>query len=255
MKWFYLNTGFNTGRFNMDFDLSLVKNCKMDEAYFRLYRWKPYCISLGANQSPDSVNSVKAKKDNIDIVQRPTGGRAILHAEELTYSVVYPLNKISSVRSIYCEINKALRDGLILFDDKLSAVELESEQPDLKNFYKEAASEICFAVSAKSEVQFEGKKLIGSAQRKINSIILQHGSILCGGYHRRIADYINSSEENLIKINYELFNKTIELENILGYETDYGKLEDSLLAGFEKYFNINFESLNLGEVFLTTEKL
>ena len=168
---------------------------------------------------------------------------------------MYPLNEISSVRSIYCEINKALRDGLILFDDKLSAVELESEQPDLRNFYKEAASEICFAVSAKSEVQFEGKKLIGSAQRKINSIILQHGSILCGGYHRRIADYINSSEENLIKINYELFNKTIELENILGYETDYGKLEDSLLAGFEKYFNINFESLNLGKVFLTTEKL
>jgi len=253
MKWFYLNTGFNTGKSNMDFDLSLAKNRTADEAYFRLYRWMPYCISLGVNQSFSSVNSTKAAKNNIDVVQRPTGGRAILHAEELTYSVVYPLNKISSLRNLYCEINKALREGLILYDDKLSAVELESEQPDLRNFYKEPVSEICFAVSAKSEIQFAGKKLIGSAQRKINDTVLQHGSILCGDYHKSITEYLNSSEENLVKINDELFNKTIELENILGYDTDYKKLEDSIVAGFEKHFNIKFENVR-SEVFSTTEK-
>jgi len=253
MKWFYLNTGFNTGKSNMDFDLSLAKNCNADEAYFRLYRWMPYCISLGVNQSFSSVNSTKAAKNNIDVVQRPTGGRAILHAEELTYSVVYPLNKISSLRNLYCEINKALREGLILYDDRLSAVELESEQPDLRKFYKEPVSEICFAVSAKSEIQFAGKKLIGSAQRKINDTVLQHGSILCGDYHKSITEYLNSSEENLVKINDELFNKTIELENILGYDTDYKKLEDSIVAGFEKHFNIKFENVR-SEVFSTTEK-
>jgi len=253
MKWFYLNTGFNTGKSNMDFDLSLAKNRTADEAYFRLYRWMPYCISLGVNQSFSSVNSTKAAKNNIDVVQRPTGGRAILHAEELTYSVVYPLNKISSLRNLYCEINKALREGLILYDDRLSAVELESEQPDLRKFYKEPVSEICFAVSAKSEIQFAGKKLIGSAQRKINDTVLQHGSILCGDYHKSITEYLNSSEENLVKINDELFNKTIELENILGYDTDYKKLEDSIVAGFEKHFNIKFENVR-SEVFSTTEK-
>ncbi|OGU76092.1 MAG: hypothetical protein A2V93_02175 [Ignavibacteria bacterium RBG_16_34_14] len=253
MKWFFLNTGFNTGKYNMDFDLSLVKNYTPDEAYFRLYRWSPYCISLGANQSLSSVNSEKAAKYNIDVVQRPTGGRAILHSEELTYSVVFPLNKISSLRSLYCEINEALRAGLILYDIKLTAVELESEQPDLRKFYKGPVSDICFAVSAKSEIQFEGKKLIGSAQRKINNTVLQHGSILCGDYHRRITEYLNSTEESLIKINYEISNKTIELENILGYETDFEKLEDSLVNGFEEHFNIKFENVN-SEEFLTTLK-
>ena len=255
MKWFFLNTGFNTGKYNMDFDHFLVKNCGADEVYFRLFRWKPYCISLGANQSFSSINSIKALNNKIDVAQRPTGGRAILHAEELTYSVVYPLNKISSLRNLYCEINKALREGLILYDDRLIAVELESEQPDLRNFYKEPVSEICFAVSAKSEIQFEGKKLIGSAQRKINNAVLQHGSILCGGYHRRITEYLNSTEENLIKINNELFNKTIELENILGYKTDYEKLEDSLITGFEKHFNIKFKNVNSESPLLYKESL
>ncbi len=244
MKWSYLNTGFNTGKNNMDLDLSRAKNCKPDEACFRLYKWEPYCISLGANQSFDSIDSTKASGNNIDVVKRPTGGRAILHAEELTYSVVFPLNKNSSLRNLYCEINKALREGLILYDDRLSAVELEAEQPDLRNFYREPVSEICFAVSAKSEIQFAGKKLIGSAQRKINNTILQHGSILCGDYHRRIIEYLNTTEENLIKINDELSDKTIELENILGNKTDFEKLEGSLVTGFEKHFNIKFENVN-----------
>ncbi len=254
MKWFYLNTGFNTGYYNMDFDLTLVRNCRNDEAYFRLYRWEPFCISLGANQNFNNIDRVKAKTNKIDIVKRPTGGKSILHAEELTYSVIFPLNEISSVRNLYCEINKALREGLILYDNKLSAVELESKQPDLRSFYKKPGSEICFAVSSKSEAKFSGKKLIGSAQRKINNIILQHGSILCGDYHKKIIDYLNLERENLININNELNNKTIELENILGYKTDYRKLEDSLVIGFEKYFNIKFENLN-SPVFQITEKI
>jgi lipoate-protein ligase A len=252
MKWFFLNTGFNTGKFNMDFDLSLVRNCREDESYFRLYRWKPYCISIGANQSFDPVDIIKASNNNIDVVKRPTGGRAILHAEELTYSVVHPLSKISSLRNFYCEINKAIREGLILYDVNLSAVELESEQPDLRKFYRETSSEICFAVSARSEIKFAGKKLVGSAQRKINDAVLQHGSILCGNYHRKITEYLNLSNENLNMVNDKLSGSTIEMENILGFTTNYKKLEDSLAEGFERHFNITFENVN-PEVFSLNE--
>lgn len=228
----------------MDFDLSLVRNCREDEAYFRLYRWKPYCISLGANQSFNSIDLGKAETDNIDVIKRPTGGRAILHSEELTYSVVFPLNKISSLRNFYCEINKALKEGLILYDDKLNAVLLESEQPDLRNFYKQSVSEICFAVSAKSEIKFMGKKLIGSAQRKINNSILQHGSILCGNYHRRITEFLNLSEIDSTKVQKEMLTKTTEIEEILCYKTDYEKLGNCLIKSFERYFNIKFENVN-----------
>jgi len=248
MRCYYLNTGFNTGKFNMDFDFSLVQNCREDEIYFRLYRWDPYCISLGANQNFNSIDHEKTGRDKIDIIKRPTGGRAILHAEELTYSVVFPLKEISSLRNLYYEINRALIVGLIYYDYSLTPVELESEQTDLRKFYKETASEICFAVSAKSEIKFQNKKLVGSAQRKINNSVLQHGSILCGSFHKRITEYIKHTDDSLPEIKNHLKNNTIEIEEILGYKTDYKKLEDSLIKGFEKHFNVKFENMN-SEIF------
>lgn len=249
MKWYFLDTGFNTGKYNMDFDITLANSSKEDEAYFRLYRWEPYCISLGANQNLSSVSLRKTESDNIDIVKRPTGGKAILHAEELTYSVVFPLQGNSSLRSLYCEINKALKEGLVLYDEKLSGIELATEQPDLRNFYKESLSEICFAVSTKSEINFEGKKLVGSAQRKFGQKVLQHGSILCGDFHKKIIQYLNLSEKNISNVETKLLDKTIELEKILCREVDYNKLINCLVKGFEKFFNVNFLNVN-EEIFI-----
>jgi lipoate-protein ligase A len=249
MKWYFLDTGYNTGKYNMDFDLTLANGSKEDEVYFRLYRWKPYCISLGANQNFGSVDLKKAGQNNIDVVKRPTGGRAILHAEELTYSVVYPLRGNLSLRDLYRDVNKALKIGLVFYNERLSGVELSTEQADLRNFYKESLSEICFAVSTKSEINFEGKKLVGSAQRKFGKRILQHGSILCGAYHRKIVQYLNLSGSDFIDAEIELPNKTTELEEILCNEVDYDNLTDCLAKGFEKFFNVNFLNVNK-EVFI-----
>ena len=251
MKWYFLNTGKDSGQYNMDFDLNLTKNNRGDEAFFRIYRWEPYCISLGFNQDFNSVDINKTSRDNICIVKRPTGGRAILHAEELTYSVVYPLSENVSLRNFYCEVNKALRKGLILYDERLSGIQLESVQPDLRNFYKESVSKICFSVSAKSEINFSGKKLVGSAQRKIGNTILQHGSILCGEFHKKIVDYLNLSSEEYSKAKAKMLNNTIELEKILAENIDYDKLSNCLVKGFEKFFNINFLNLDKEILYLS----
>jgi lipoate-protein ligase A len=240
MKWFFLNTGFNTGKYNMDFDLHLANTCKNGEAYFRLYRWQPYCISLGANQSLDDINFIKTGEDNIDVIKRPTGGRAILHAEEITYSVIIPLGYYTSPLEIYKEINFALLQGLTIYNPVLSSSELEQQQPDFKSIYKNNTALACFASAAKNELKFNGKKLIGSAQRKLGNIILQHGSILCGKYHRNIINYINLINEEKKIVEDELNNKTIELEAILEEEVDYQRLADSLLEGFQKHFNEKF---------------
>ncbi|MFO7445952.1 MAG: hypothetical protein R6W90_06265 [Ignavibacteriaceae bacterium] len=241
MIWHFTDTGFNPGKFNMEYDLHLANNCGEDESFLRLYRWKPYCISLGANQPYDSINSVKAERENIDIVKRPTGGRAVLHSEELTYSVVIPLNEKSSARNIYNKINSALLAGLKLYDEKLSYAELENIQPNLSSFYKEEISTMCFAVPAKSEIKYSGKKLVGSAQRKLSNVILQHGSIICGGYHTRIADYLNISPEDSTVFYEEIVNKTTDIKSITGKEVNYDRLSSSLKAGFEKYFSMEFE--------------
>jgi lipoate-protein ligase A len=119
MKWQLLNTGFNSGVFNMRFDIDLARNSKPGQAVLRLYRWRPYCISLGAHQSFDSVNLNKATDDNVELVKRPTGGRAILHSEELTYSVIFPISENLSAKNIYYHINLALLEGLTIYNSEL----------------------------------------------------------------------------------------------------------------------------------------
>ncbi len=241
MKWHFLNSGFSTGLNNMDFDVSLAINSNYDEGYFRLYKWKPYCISIGANQRFDTLNIEKARLDGIDLVKRPTGGRAILHSEELTYSVIFPLNVNSSARNIYHEINMAIKNGLRLYDEKLSQIELEDTQPNFNKIYKEEISSICFAVSAKSEIKYSGKKLVGSAQRKFGNVILQHGSILCGGFHKKVIDYLNISQENLPSLLGEIEATTTDLNSILGIEINYNRLESAITKGFRDYFNVEMK--------------
>jgi lipoate-protein ligase A len=244
MKWKFLNSGENSGKFNMDLDVSLAKNFEHDTAILRLYRWNPYCISLGANQSFEDVDLVKTAADEIDVVKRPTGGRAILHSQELTYSVIYPISNLISVKDIYNELNIALKKGLIIFNPKLSAIELEHKQPNFKEFYKSDLNAICFAVSAKSELNYYGKKLVGSAQRKLGNVILQHGSILCGSYHKKIVEYLTTDEAKKEKIYDEISSTTIDLKLILNYQVDYGLLSCAILKGFENHFDCKIEDNN-----------
>lgn len=245
MKWSFINTAFHNGKYNMDFDLHLVNNTFPGKAFLRLYRWQPYCISLGANQSFDDINLIAAEEAGLDVVKRPTGGRAILHSEEITYSVTTHLENSFSPMELYKEINYALLKGLTFYDSRLSEAELENVQPDFASFYKDKNSVACFASTAKNELKFNGKKLIGSAQRKIGQIILQHGSILCGTFHRKIINYLNLMDEERIRLNDELINKTIELETILTEETDYSRLSGCILDGFQNHFNSKFEETEI----------
>jgi lipoate-protein ligase A len=243
MKWKFLNSGVNSGKFNMDFDVFLAENFGQGNAFLRLYRWNPYCISLGANQSIEDINLDKTRYHQVDVVKRPTGGKAILHSQELTYSVIYPIDATSSAKNIYNEINLALRKGLINFDSRLNAIDLEHTQPDFNEFYKSEISAICFAVSAKSELNLKGKKIVGSAQRKLGNVILQHGSILCGEYHKRIVDYLNFADENRSEMLTEISSTTIDLKSALNVEVDYAKLSTSILNGFKEHFNSDFEEI------------
>lgn len=241
MNWKYIDTNLNTGAFNMSLDLQIAKSLTADTAFLRTYRWQPYCISLGANQNENSIDTDAAKNNNIDIVKRPTGGRAILHSEELTYSVILPINSDSSARNIYHEINIALKKGLGLYDHRLNDIQLESMQADFQSLYKETKGIICFAVPAKSELKFNGKKVAGSAQRKLDKSILQHGSILCGDYHLNIVNYMKISNEEKRKLKTEIEKSTTTLERILHQTVNYETLSAAILKGFEEHFNCNFE--------------
>jgi lipoyl(octanoyl) transferase len=241
MKWHLLYTGANSGKYNMETDVLLSENLKSNEIILRFYQWNPYCISLGANQNINEMNYHKIINDGIEIVKRPTGGRAVLHSEELTYSIIFPLGFLTP-REIYNQVNLALRKGLILHNHKLNCIELENENVNFRKVYNSNFSSACFSVSAKSELKFKGKKLVGSAQRKFRDAILQHGSILCGEFHKKIVDYLNVNIDEQEQVKNEIENKTISLSEIIEKEIDYKKLLTSLINGFEKSFNCDFSS-------------
>ncbi len=241
MIWHFIDSGSNTGEHNMQFDLHLAQTCVLDEAFFRIYKWNPFCISLGANQSFNDIDLNKAVADGIDVVKRPTGGRAILHAEELTYSVVMPTDNRISPREVYFKISAALIRGLEIYNPLFAKSELENYQPNFPQLLQEPSGVLCFASTARNEVKFNGKKLIGSAQRKLNNIILQHGSILCGTLHRNLPEYLNTDDRIKEQLRLDLTKRTTELETILVEKIDYARLKTCLMIGFELEWQIRFE--------------
>ncbi|MGH2575798.1 MAG: lipoate--protein ligase family protein [Ignavibacteria bacterium] len=248
IKWEFIDSGFQTGKYNMDFDLELVERCKaVNTSFLRFYRWKPFAISLGYNQNKTfndyNINFEKCREDGIDIVRRPTGGRAVLHSEELTYSVI--LKTSMSAKELYLQISSALINGLKMIDgsnDDLQKLSLTKENPDLFKLMKTGMYNFCFNSSVKYEINLNGKKLVGSAQRKFGDVFLQHGSILIGNHHKNIVNYLNIGDKNSIKkLREELDYKTICLNDILKREVTYSEVADSLLRGFETAMKISFQ--------------
>lgn len=242
VKGYYIDTGASTGRFNMDFDLQLAGESKEGFMCLRLYQWNPYCISLGANQSEESLNKEALHRDGFDWVRRPTGGRAVFHSEELTYSVI--LNKLNmSPKDAYNAINEALLLGLAEYDQRLGEAGLSSEEVNFKEHYRSVESAACFSVPSKSEVKMDGRKLIGSAQRKTGNVILQHGSINTGSFHKKIVDYLNIDLFEKESLKMLLNEKTSDIKSITGEEVNMERLKFSIIKGFRNRFSIDFEEL------------
>lgn len=243
MKWHLIEYSVQSGQENMDIDISLARSCHHDEAFFRLYGWKPYCISLGANQKFEDIEMEKASKESIDVVRRPTGGRAILHSEEITYSVIIPYSNELTPKKIYKDVSLALIEGLKLYDPVFVELSLEDENPHFPSLLQQPEGVLCFGSTAKNEIKFRGKKIVGSAQRKLDKVILQHGSILCGKFHRRLPEFVSVDESTRTVLYQEMNSKTIEIESITNVKTDYYKLTKCLKEGFAKYWDIKFDSV------------
>lgn len=164
-----------TGTENMQIDSDLldfaVEN-KLDYPIFRLYGWSPACVSLGRNQSDAFIDKKFLKDTNIDLVKRLTGGRALLHDDEITYSYICPVSYLKNGENVtksYMEISQILIDKF-----RKIGIELEFGGDKKVN----TKFDYCMLISTGADLCYKGKKLIGSAQCRKNGYILQHGSIL-----------------------------------------------------------------------------
>jgi lipoate-protein ligase A len=248
MRWKFVDTGNHPGTFNMEFDESLVHSLAEGNGIptVRVYGWKPTAISLGWNQSMDEIDISKATHDGIDIVRRPTGGRAILHSEELTYCVAM-FSPAKRILAVYNEISQALVQGLKMLGVDVT---LEKSQPHFPSLYRSMSSAACFSSSARYEIQIGGRKLVGSAQRRYvgrngEEIVLQHGSLLLGPDHRRLIEYLNLEKElDRERLKEEIDKKTIDLSEALGRVVTFGECAEFLRSGFEEAWGIKFDSVN-----------
>jgi lipoate-protein ligase A len=246
--WRFLETGARNGRFNMALDSLLANQQHLDRPVLRLYRWQPFAISLGYHQRADEVDRVACHRAGIDVVRRPTGGRAILHAEEITYCVVipdwHPLFD-RSTRAAHTAISHALLNGLsrLRLPVSLTARERQVPRGVLRNKFA------CFASTARHEIQCNNRKLVGSAQRRFASAILQHGSIMTGNQHLDLLDFLNMSDADTIAAaKKDLRAATVSLTELLGRSVPYEDLKQALLAGFRETFKIAFEHQPLTSV-------
>jgi lipoate-protein ligase A len=178
----------------------------------------------------------------LDIVTRPTGGRAVLHSEELTYSVIFRSKK--QIHELYKDISVAIVNGLKLLDPKLEKLSFTKDSPDLLKLIRTGMYNLCFNSAIKNEINFKGKKLVGSAQRKFGDIVLQHGSILIGSHHKNIVNYLNITGEERVKMLREIEEKTECLNNITGRNIEYKDTAEAVFHGFKTTFGLDFKSIN-----------
>lgn len=235
------------GAWNMAVDEALLLSAIAGESLptLRLYSWHPGCLSLGRVQSFHEVDFENTKNQRWDIVRRLSGGRAILHIDELTYSISgtieEPLFQGDIVAS-YLRISK----GLVRFLNKLEISPEINHQKQTN--HTQTPEPICFEVPSQYEITYEGKKIIGSAQaRKLNGV-LQHGSIPLFGDITRITKALKYSGESLrAEAMRRMALRASTLEYILAKKISVEETILPFVHAFRDEFGITFISGELTE--------
>ena len=200
LPWRLLFDGPQTGARNMAVDAAVLRAVEEGAAppTLRLYGWKPWCVSLGYFQRAERELDARAlRARGWDVVTRPTGGRAVLHADELTYSILARRDAApwcATLAESYDRIGAAWAAALDGFG--LDMVRGNPAPPAREASGGAPAASAgmpappCFASSARAELAFAGRKVVGSAQRRTRDAFVQHGSIPLTPDHERLVDVL-----------------------------------------------------------------
>lgn len=224
------------GAANMAADEAILRTVANSDSppTLRLYGWEPFCLSLGYGQRSGDADLERLQSYGWDIVRRPTGGRAILHGDELTYSVSlsedHPLAK-GGIIETYLRLSRAL----LMAMEKLGLGVIADPDGDTSS----AKGPVCFEVPSRYEITVGGKKLIGSAQMRRHRGVLQHGTIPLYGDIARICDalsYENDSERELARIQVRERAATLESAGLV--EVTWRQVAEALIESFSETLDI-----------------
>ncbi len=219
---------------NMAIDEALLERCASEKSPLlfptvRFYRWSCPTLSLGYNQDIESSLHVhECKARGIPIVRRPTGGKAVLHDQEITYSVIASFSSSPFRRSVfdnYRLISEAVIKCLKFLG--IRAVIADEEAPS----YSRAGPEACFARLSRFEISYKNFKMVGSAQRRKRRAFLQHGSLLLDA-NRTLLKNLIQSKNSVRKMNF------ITIKEALGKAIPFEEIASLMVEGFEKKFGV-----------------
>ena len=161
------------------------------DAYLRLYRWGPYCLSFGRHEpAARRYDRDRIQQLGLSVVRRPTGGRAVWHARELTYAVAAPTAGFGTLREAHYAIHALLANALTALGATTSLAASGRPQPGLD-------AGPCFAHSVGGEIMVKGRKVVGSAQLRLGDAFLQHGSLLLEDSQDMVATLLDQTGTSL----------------------------------------------------------
>ena len=227
------------GAWNMAVDEAILESVYSRDSLptLRLYAWQPACLSLGHAQPFADINQEALVANGWDVVRRPTGGRAILHVDELTYSVIAPESEPrvkGGVMASYLQLSSALLQAL-----KILGLEPEAKEKH-PNENGKRDNPVCFEVPSNYEITVRGKKLIGSAQARRKEGILQHGALpLYGDLTRIITALMFPDDVSRIAARDRLLAHATTVEVELGKTITREKAADAFEQAFQDVLNLN----------------
>ena len=243
-KWRLLTTGFLNAFENMAIDEAILKSCCEGKSppTIRFYGWKPLAVSLGYSQQiEDTINLQACKRLEVDVVRRPTGGRAILHDEELTYSLYSPLDNPlfrTGILETYRKKGFCLIEGF----KKLNInAQMVPKKEKMGYSIQNRKTPSCFLTPSWYEVMVGGKKICGSAQRRTDSAFLQHGSILLKFDPVKLYETFIFKGLERSKVIDSLNSNITSVNDQLDKDIGFFELQEIFIQGFQKGLDIELQ--------------
>lgn len=244
--WRLLDTGRANGRTNMAIDEALLEAVIKGESppVLRFYTWESACLSLGIGQKSKLVDWAACAERGWEVVRRTTGGRAILHTDELTYSVCAPLTDprvTGSIQESYARLSQALAQGLTSMGLPVYAtLAVGTGHPTA------ALGPVCFDTPTNYEITIGERKLVGSAQMRRHQVMLQHGTLpLYGDITRIVEALAYPSEKARAQARVLLHTQAATLEDGLGRTVSYETAVAHMTAAFAEILNLELISTTL----------
>ena len=205
----------------------------------RLYGWDPPCLSLGYGQRTRDVDLAALAARGWDLVRRPTGGKAIGHGDELTYSLSLPLDHPLAGGDVL-ESYRRISAGLLC---ALTSLGLAAEAAHQGASARRAArGPVCFEIPSHYEISVRGRKLIGSAQLRRQGGLLQHGSLPLNGDVGRICDVLSfESEESRTAQKRKVRQRAVTLAQVAGKPLSWSAAAAAIELGFASAFNMEMK--------------